>query len=83
MTSVLSDPLIIAKNVDGNLTFPAFNSSKEQYGLEPTRRLDYCFVNGQAMVVDHFKVIRDLVDGMSCSDHYGLYLESRINVAAG
>lgn len=80
MTSVLSDPYHIATVVEGGNTFPSWNADSEQYGLEPTRRIDYCFVNADAMVVDKYHVIRDTVDGIPPSDHYGLYIESRINV---
>ena len=80
MTSVLADPYHIATVVEGGNTFPSWNADSEQYGLEPTRRIDYCFVNADAMVVDKYHVIRDMVDGIPPSDHYGLYIESRINV---
>ena len=79
MATALTDPFTIAKEKNGQYTFPSWNHDAGEYGLEPTRRIDFCFVNADAMVVDKYEVIRGMVNGIPPSDHYGLYIESRIN----
>ena len=79
MCTALTDPITIAKERVGENTFPTWNHDAGQYGIEPTGRIDFCFVNANAMVVDKYEVIRGTVNGIPPSDHYGLYIESRIN----
>lgn len=79
MCEALTDPITIAKEKVGENTFPSWNHDEGEYGLEPTRRIDFCFVNAASMVVDKYEVIRGTVNGIPPSDHYGLYIESRIN----
>lgn len=39
------------------------------------KRIDYCFLQGENLLVDEYKVLNQLIEGNYCSDHFGLYME--------